>query len=205
MRQILQETGTPLAGGDSAKVGTHPNMAKAIAKIMELREDEVQDKPVAVAGQSFAVTATSDSSRAYPLDASASKNAVSYRWTISKGAGTFWLQEKQAGGWVRHVDGPTARALIPASTEGEVTYRLTVKGKDGTEDFSDITVKVNKANIPDIPGDDASAYNPRIPYPVKCTRVSHNGQVWLNQWYLNAGQEEPGKGGLWGAWGDASN
>jgi len=200
MRQILQETGTTLVAGDSAKVGTHPNMAKAVEKIMELKDDGSQEKPVAIAGQNFSVTATSDGSRAYALDASASQNAVWYRWTISKGAGTFWLQEKQAGAWVRQVDGPTARALIPANTNGEVTYRLTVKGKDGSEDTSEITVTVNKTTIPDIPEEDADAYNPRIAYPVKCTRVSHNGQTWFNQWYVNAGQEEPGKGGMWGAW-----
>lgn len=214
MRQILQETGTSLAAGDTAKIGTHPNMAKAVVKIMELKEDS-QDKPVAVAGQNFSVTATSDGSRAYSLDASASLNAVSYRWTISKGAGKFWLQEKQAGGWVRQVDGPNARALIPANTDGEVTYRLTVTGKDGSEDTSQVTVTVNKASIPEIPEEDededesveTDAYSPNIAYTVKCTGVSHNGQTWFNQWYLNAGQEEPGRGGMWGAWrtADASN
>ena len=206
-RSILQETGTPLAAGDSAKVGTHPNMAKAVARILELKEEE-QEEVKAVPGESFTVTGTTDSSRAYQLDGSASKNAVSWKWTIDKNStGTFWLQEKHAGGWVREVSGPTARALIPANTDGEATYWLTVTGKDGSVSAEKITVTVKKPQLPDIPDDSAEAYNPRIAYPVKCTRVSHNGKIWLNQWYVNAGQEEPGSGGEWGAWrtSDAAN
>lgn len=295
MREILQQTGTPLAAGDSARIGTQPDMAKAVEKILELKEDGNVGHPVAVAGEDRVVSATGDTSRAYELDGSASQNAVSWRWTISKGADKFWLQEKHAGPWVRSVSGVKARALIPANTDGEVTYRLTVKNKNGEEAFSDITVKVNKApqinqdqtfiaalklgmqsvdngdsmtftgkvmsdtvstsapqyhwllpagaqgggnqatqsftlskkaqpqylkvevkvqagkekrtltqtiTVPaaEIPGNSIEQYNARIAYPVKCTSVSWQGQVWLNQWYVNAGQEEPGTGGQWGAW-----
>lgn len=44
------------------------------------------------------------------------------------------------------------------------------------------------------------AYDTRKVYNEKCTSVQHNGKVWQNQWYLNAGQEEPGKGNTWGGW-----
>lgn len=163
-------------------------------------ENIIVSKPVAVAGKNFAVTATTDAAQSYALDARASQNAVSYRWTISRGAGTFWLQAIQGSERVREVNGPTARAYIPANTEGQATYRLTVRGKDGSEDSSEITVTVNKAITPIPPANDVPAFNPRIAYPTKCTRVSYDGQIWFNQWYVNAGQREPGKDGMWGAW-----
>ncbi|MCC3704522.1 M66 family metalloprotease [Rouxiella badensis] len=100
--------------------------------------------PVAVAGDDFTVTPTKYLSTAYELDASASQNAVSYKWTILKGAGTFWLQEKHAGLWVREVRSAKARALIPANTRGEVTYLLTVTSKEGKTATSQITVSVKE-------------------------------------------------------------
>jgi chitin-binding protein len=48
------------------------------------------------------------------------------------------------------------------------------------------------ANVP--------AYNASIAYPTQCTKVSHNGKIWQNQWYVNPNQEEPGTGGLYGVW-----
>lgn len=50
------------------------------------------------------------------------------------------------------------------------------------------------------PAGDAKIYNASISYPGRCTSVSHKGQIWQNQWYVNPGQEEPGTGGAWGAW-----
>ncbi|HFK7189062.1 TPA: S8 family serine peptidase, partial [Serratia odorifera] len=51
MREILQQTGTPLAAGDSAHIGTHPDMAKAVERILELKEDGNISHPVAIAGK----------------------------------------------------------------------------------------------------------------------------------------------------------
>ena len=57
MRQILAETGTPLANGDSAKVGTQPDMERAVARIMALKDGStpVAPAPTAVAGADYAL------------------------------------------------------------------------------------------------------------------------------------------------------
>jgi len=127
-------------GIDTASIAPMP-----AATVGHLFEKNAAQAPVAVAGDDFTVTPTTDASRAYDLDASASQHAVSYKWTILKGAGTFWLQEKHAGPWVREVKSAKARALIPSNTTGEVTYLLTVTGKDGKTASSEITVTVKKS------------------------------------------------------------
>lgn len=207
-------------GWEEGKYINTVDLQANIEKKEHAGEHIIVSKPVAVAGKNFTVTAGTDTAQSYPLDARASQNAVSYRWTISRGAGTFWLQAIQGSQSVSEVNGPTARAVIPANTEGQATYRLTVRGKDGSVDSSEITVTVNRAIapvppappavvpappappavVPAPPANVAPAYNSRIAYPTRCTRVSHNGQVWFNQWYVNPGQEEPGKGGTWGVW-----
>ena len=101
------------------------------------------------------------------------------------------------GSLVSSVHTAHAYAVIPANTEGEVTYTLTTTGEDGRTAQDSMTIKVSK---PAAPASDVAAYNPKIAYPKKCTKVSHNGKIWFNQWYVNPGQEEPGKGGTWGAW-----
>lgn len=100
--------------------------------------------PVAVAGANFTVKGTSDASRAYALDGSASKNAVKYQWDIVKGGGAFYLQNENGGGWYSVIKTAKARALIPMNQSGEVTYRLTVWDKEEREASSLITVTVEK-------------------------------------------------------------
>lgn len=100
--------------------------------------------PVAVAGANFTVTGTSDASRAYALDGSASKNAVKYKWDMVKGGGDFYLQNAEGGQWQWVVNTAKARALIPMNKSGEVTYRLTVWDKNEREASSLITVTVEK-------------------------------------------------------------
>jgi hypothetical protein len=194
MRAILQQTGTSLASDDSSRIGTHPDMAKAVEKILELKDEENSSAPVAVAGEDITVASTTDSPRTYQLDGSASRNAESWVWTIVQGAGKFWLQEQESGQQVSSASGEKALALIPANTVGQATYRLTVTGKNGEQSYSDVTVKVQAS------GSDIEPYNPHIAYPVKCTRVLYKGNVWQNQWYVNVGQEEPGSAGKWGVW-----
>ena len=277
-------------------LGFWPSDHKAVLATFTLEESAQAEKPVAVAGHNFNVTGTTDVSRAYELNGSNSKNAVSYHWSIVNKTGNFWLQEKHAGPWVSTVKQAKARALIPANTSGEVTYQLVVKDKAGVpSEPSTVTVRVDKAEqtdndqafinsatlisqdreqgdtvlfertvsasgkpdshaqyfwtlpaAPEVsgqatrtltlqkgdreqqlsgsvrivagkhsrilklifsvpaknkPGQDyASAYSKNQAYPTKCTRVSHKGQIWHNQWYVNAGQEEPGSNGAWGAW-----
>jgi len=197
MRQILQETGTPLASGESAKIGTQPDMEQAIARIMALKEGDTVPAPTAVAGADLTVAGTTEGAKSYPLDGSKSLNAKSYSWSITKGAGTFWLQEKLNGSLVNSVNSANAYAVIPANTDGQVTYTLTTTSADGRTAQDSMTINVTKAVAP---AAGAPAYNAKIAYPTKCTKVSHNGKIWMNQWYVNAGQEEPGKGGQWGAW-----
>lgn len=57
------------------------------------------------------------------------------------------------------------------------------------------TVQAPVAAVSNIP-----AYNATIAYPTRCTQVSYKGETWVSQWWINAGQEEPGTGGTWGAW-----
>jgi hypothetical protein len=206
MRQILQETGTVLAAGDSSKIGTLPDMQQAVARIMALKSQDPQLAPTANAGADQTVEASTDIAHSYVLDGSKSKNAVSWVWSISKGSGTFWLQEKQNGTWQTSVEGEHVYAVIPANTEGDVTYLLTTKNKNGVTAQDSVTIHVEKAKQDEATS--AAAYNSKTVYASRCTSVSYNGKVWQNQWYVNAGQETPGTGGQWGAWrleGSASN
>ncbi|HHB1427563.1 TPA: lytic polysaccharide monooxygenase [Serratia odorifera] len=104
-------------------------------------EEATDNTPSVNAGKDIVITGTADTSRAYALNAT-TKNAVSYQWTIVSGQGTFWLQEKQGGGWVSTVNALQARALVPANKTGEATYRLTVKNKEGDTASDDVKVTV---------------------------------------------------------------
>lgn len=212
MRQILAETGTPLANGDSAKVGTQPDMERAVARIMALKDGStpVAPAPTAVAGADYALVSPTTGVITYALDGSKSLNAKSYNWRVTKGAETFSLEATLNGTLVKSVDSAHAYAVIPANSEGEATFTLTTTGADGRTATDSMTITVSKPAVPvkdDTPAKDdtpvnpaAPAYNAKIAYPTRCTKVSYNGKVWLNQWYVNPGQETPGTGGQWGAW-----
>ncbi|HHB1427537.1 TPA: lytic polysaccharide monooxygenase [Serratia odorifera] len=150
--------------------------------------------PVAVAGKDFTVKSSS-ASAGYLLDGSASKNADSYQWTIVKGAGDFWLQEKSGSPWVSAVNHVQARALIPANKIGQATYRLTVS-KNGKTAYDDITVTVIKDGVP--PEPDAKAWDKTATYAAACTKVTYNGSTWLNGWWSRGNQ--PGADGVDGVW-----
>lgn len=229
MRQILQETGTPAASGTSAIIGTQPDMERAVAKIMALKNGgETLPAPTAAAGADYTMVSSATGISTYPLDGSKSLNAKSWNWSVTKGAGTFFVEEKLNGTLVNSVNSAHAYAVIPANSEGEATYTLTTTGADGRTAQDSMTIRVTKPAVPaqdetpakdetpaqdetpakdetpaqdETPAKDTTpAYNPKITYPVKCTKVSHNGKIWFNQWYVNPGQEEPGKGGTWGVW-----
>lgn len=198
MRQILQETGTPAANGTGAIIGTQPDMERAVARIMALKNGgETLPAPTAVAGADYTMVSSATGVSTWPLDGSKSLNAKSYNWSVTKGAGTFWLQEKLNGTLVNSLNSAHAYAAIPANSEGEVTYTLTTTGADGRTAQDSMTIKVSK---PAAPALDAPAYNAKIAYPTKCTKVSYDGKIWMNQWYVNPGQETPGNGGTWGVW-----
>lgn len=212
MRQILAETGTPLANGESAKVGTQPDMERAVARIMALKDGNtpVAPAPTAAAGADYTMVSPATGVSTYPLDGSKSLNAKSYNWSVTKGAETFSLEAKLNGTLVKSVDSAHAYAVIPANSEGEAVFTLTTTGADGRTATDSMTIKVTKPAVPekdDTPAKDdtpvkpaAPAYNAKIAYPTKCTKVSYNGKIWFNQWYVNPGQETPGTGGQWGAW-----
>lgn len=101
-------------------------------------------EPSVNAGQDMTVTESTDSSRAYELNATV-QNAVSYQWTIVSGQKKFYLQEKQSAPWVDTVNALKARALVPAKITGEAIYRLTVKNKDGKVATDDVKVTVKAA------------------------------------------------------------
>lgn len=220
MRQILAETGTPLANGDSAKVGTQPDMERAVARIMALKDGNtpVAPAPTAAAGADYTMVSPTTGVSTYPLDGSKSLNAKSYNWSVTKGAETFSLEANLNGTLVKSVDSAHAYAVIPANSEGEAVFTLTTTGADGRTATDSMTIKVTKPAVPakddttekdDTPVKPAApAYNAKIAYPTKCTKVSYNGKIWFNQWYVNPGQETPGTGGQWGAWreqGSSSN
>ncbi|MEB6380869.1 S8 family serine peptidase [Leclercia adecarboxylata] len=230
MRQILQETGTPAASGTAGIIGTQPDMARAVARILALKNGgDTLPAPTAAAGADYSMTSSATGISTWPLDGSKSLNAKSYNWSVTKGSGTFFVQEKLNGTLSNSVNSAHAYAVIPANTEGEATFTLTTTGEDGRTAQDSMTIKVSKPAAPaqdptpaqdETPSQDQSpaqdttppqdttpakdtvpAYNPKIAYPVKCTKVSHNGKIWLNQWYVNPGQEEPGKGfSTWGVW-----
>lgn len=198
MRQILQETGTPAASGTAAVIGTQPDMERAVARILALKDGgKTAPAPTAAAGADYTMVSPASGVSTYPLDGSKSLNVKSFNWSVTKGAGTFWLQEKLNGSLVNSVNSAHAWAVIPANTEGEVTYTLTTTGEDGRTAQDSMTIKVSK---PAAPALDVPAYNAKIAYPTKCTKVSYNGKIWMNQWYVNPGQETPGTGGTWGVW-----
>ena len=230
MRQILAETGTPIANGDSAKVGTQPDMERAVARILALKDggDMTIPAPTAAAGADYTMVSPTTGVSTYPLDGSKSLNAKSYNWSVTKGAETFSLQANLNGTLVKSVDSAHAYAVIPANSEGEATFTLTTTGADGRTATDSMTIKVSKPAVPakddtpatddtpakddtpttdDTPATDETpvkpavpAYDAKIAYPTKCTKVSYNGKIWFNQWYVNPGQETPGTGGQWGAW-----
>ena len=109
-----------------------------------LTVEAAANQPVAVVPANFEVESTTGESAAYPMDGSKSKNAVSYRWKVVGGEGTFWLQEKQAGGWVKSSNKDIVRALIPANTTGKAVYELTVTSKDGKTHSNRVTVTVKE-------------------------------------------------------------
>lgn len=198
MRQILQETGTPLAGNESAKIGTQPDMERAVAKIMALKDgDSTAPAPTAEAGADKSMVSSANSVTTWPLDGSKSLNVKSFSWRISKGGDKFGLQAKQNGALVESVEAPQAWAVIPANAEGDVTYTLTTTGADGRTAQDSVTLHVSKPNAP---ATDVPAYSARTVYSKNCTKVAYGGKIWQNQWYVNPGQETPGTGGQWGAW-----
>ncbi|MBW9398610.1 S8 family serine peptidase [Leclercia sp. EC_58] len=248
MRQILQETGTPAKSDTVPIIGTQPDMARAVAKILALKNGgETLPAPTAAAGADYSMESPTTGVKTYPLDGSKSLNAKSYNWSVTKGAGTFFVQQNLNGTLSSSVNSAHAYAVIPANTEGDAVFTLTTTGADGRTAQDSMTIKVSKPAVPaqdttpakdetpaqdttpskdetpaqdttpakdETPAQDTTpakdetpaketvpAYNPKIAYPVKCTKVSHNGKIWFNQWYVNPGQEEPGKGfSTWGAW-----
>lgn len=110
-------------------------------------DDEVEvAAPVAVVPQGFSVVSPSNHYMAWTLDGSGSLNVRDIVWTIKQGAGTFWLQEHEGGGWLRKVEQSVARALIPAGSVGQATYELTVTGNDGSRDSKTVTVSILPAS-----------------------------------------------------------
>lgn len=149
--------------------------------------------PVAVAGKDFTVTSNSES-RGYDLDGSASKNAVSYKWTIVSGQAIGTLQTANGQPWVNTVNAVKARAVIKPNTTGKVTYRLTVKDKNNKTDYSDITVTVKPEQI--LP--EEGTWDRNKIYDKLCQKVTYNGNTWLNGWWTRA--DQPGADGIYGVW-----
>lgn len=96
--------------------------------------------PVAIVSADFSVTSSAEESVLYELDASASQNAVSFRWRVAEGKGVFWLQEKPGGGWRTEVHQAKAKALIPANHTGIAVYEVSVTDKDGNTDTRQVTM-----------------------------------------------------------------
>lgn len=96
--------------------------------------------PVAIATADFSVTSSVDESVLFELDASASKNAVSFSWKVAEGKGVFWLQEKPGGGWKTEVNQAKAKALVPARHTGVAVYEVSVTDKDGNIDTKRVTM-----------------------------------------------------------------
>lgn len=99
---------------------------------------------------------------------------------------------------------PEGNVIIDMSDDKYLTLfslpgKYEVPLKSGNSSIK-VVLEVLKDGIPPVSGGEAPAYNSNIAYSTPCTRVSHNGKLWQNQWYVNPHQEEPGKGGLYGAW-----
>ncbi|MEG3131501.1 M60 family metallopeptidase [Pantoea cypripedii] len=82
-------------------------------------------------------------SNSYPLDGNASKNAVSFKWSMVSGQGTFGLKDKR-GNDADEVNDAVAQAWIPANVTGEAVYRLTVTDTNGSEASRDMKFTVAK-------------------------------------------------------------
>ena len=169
---------------------------KNILVHLSLKKAGSEQHLVADAGKDITVEASTDTSRAYELDGSASQNAISYEWTIVEGTNKFWLQEKHAGPWVKKVESVRARALIPANTTGKVTYLLTVTGKDGKKAESRKSVIVTAMKEKPLPS--IAEWDATKAYAQPCTKVRFNQKVWLNGWWSKG--EEPSDSGTWGVW-----
>lgn len=104
--------------------------------------NDANDLPTADAGQSFTVTGTTDHTRYYQLDGSASQNAASYSWSIVEGQDSFFFRKEDTNEWSTWSNSPTPEALIPANKTGRATYLLTVTGHNGKTAESRVTVTV---------------------------------------------------------------
>ncbi|HFK7189076.1 TPA: hypothetical protein ACG0BA_004820, partial [Serratia odorifera] len=95
-----------------------------------IAENDNAEPPVAAVLPEFTLKST-NYSVVHVLDASASKNAVSYHWRVLDGRGDFWLQKEHKGGWHKEMTGKVVRALAPAGSQGFATYELTVADAQG--------------------------------------------------------------------------
>nr|WP_159466101.1 lytic polysaccharide monooxygenase [Scandinavium goeteborgense] len=166
---------------------------------VEVKAKEAQQKPVISVANSHIVVEQSPTSQGYVMDASATKHATHYKWEVISGSSNFQLQTASGAPTSTKLEGKdlnAPRAWVAQNHTGKGSYRLTASNQFG-EMSQVITVEVKPKETG---GGDAPAYNARIAYPTKCTKVSHNGKVWENQWHATVGQEEPGKGGQWGIW-----
>lgn len=108
---------------------------------------------------------------------------VSYDWALLKGD-------------IEVADGIDQNGNVTTNlAAGDYQVRVTAHLKNGERKATGTTMLNVFAG-----GSEHPAYNASIAYPTKCTKVNHKGSIWQNQWYVNAGQEEPGNGGQWGAW-----
>lgn len=115
---------------------------------------------------------------------SAATSTPAYQWTMPAGA-------------LEGSNGQAQQRFSVKKTSAVQNLKVKVKvsaGQASRELEHDIKVDAKDEGIT------APAYDANKTYSKKCTSVSHNGKMWENQWYLNAGQEEPGKGGAWGGW-----
>jgi N-acetylglucosamine-binding protein A len=170
---------------------------------VEVKAKQAEQKPVIHVANERIVVNQSAANAGYAMDASGTQYATDFTWEVIQGFGNFQLQEKQGAITSQRLTGPTLstpRAWVAANHSGTGVYRVTASNKYGSVS-KDITVEVKASDNGN--GEDtgaAPAYDSHTKYDVPCTKVSHNSKIWQNQWYLNAGQEEPGTNGQWGGW-----
>ncbi|MFT4273675.1 MAG: hypothetical protein QM578_21930 [Pantoea sp.] len=115
-------------------------VAAAYANEGDITPNSATTGPVAITSADVSVTSSAEESVLYELDASASQNAVSFRWRVAEGKGVFWLQEKPGGGWRTEVNQAKATALVPANHIGIAVYEVSVTDKDGNTDTRQVTM-----------------------------------------------------------------
>ncbi|MCK7066536.1 hypothetical protein L8P91_10040 [Enterobacter bugandensis] len=165
LRQILSDTGTPLAGNDSSKIGTQPDLERAIKQL--LNDTEAHAPVVTLDRTSLSVVATTNTGFGYLVSANSSQDDVTWTWELAEGNKNIYLKS---------YDKSTAEIVVPKQHEDHISdmyakFKVSAM-KNGKTGHSYVTIHVVKPAV-SITGD--SHMSPAN--PAKLTAIANFDQA----------------------------